>query len=207
MINDRPVNRRDLVATIAGGATLGGLWGAAFPAFAKQSRPSIAVVGHHHAQIALIDSTSARTLILLGEPDTRLLGQLPAMMTLFRQRIDLVIGSETILATSAAKLRDRWLTSQAIAFQTTANAPNLPLPTIQVTEPISIDLDGQVTLVCAPGHRDEWLVSSPPKPSPIWSIELRHSGYTIVFAPNAFSLATAAPAGPGVRVGGELRHR
>jgi hypothetical protein len=194
MIKDRPVNRRELFTTIAGGVVLGGLWGVAFPVFARENRPSVAIVGHRHAQIALVDSSSARALILLGEPDDRLIDQLPAMMTLFRQRIDLVIGSDTALAPSAADLNARWTTKQAIAFQSTTRASNPPIPTITVLTPISIDLDGHVTLVCSPGHRDEWLASSPQRTSPIWSIELRHSGSTIVFAPDALSLASATPA-------------
>lgn len=188
-------SRRQAIATIAGGAVLGGVWGAAFPALAMESRPTLAAVGHRGAQIVLIDSTAGRALILLGDPDDNLIDRLPAMMTMFRQRIDLIIGSHAVLATRAARLRDRWSIQYAISMQPTATGEVLAMPTIRVTHNLAIGLGGGLTVVCTVGHRDEWSSTEPERESSLWTLTVNHVGGASVIAPDVASIEATNPPG------------
>jgi hypothetical protein len=182
------MNRRDLVTTIAVGALIGGVWGAAFPAVASESRPSVAVVGEGKSQIVLIDSTDVRALLLVGSPNPSLMECLPAMMTLFRQRVDLVIGSRSMLEAEAMALRDRWSLSHAISLQTALEPVALAMPATVVTDSLAIDLGAGLNLTVRIGHRDEWRTGHPQRTEPLWSVELMHAGGTIAIAPDVPSL-------------------
>lgn len=193
MSEERRATRRQAIATIASGAVLGGIWGAAFPALAMESRPTLSVVGRRNAQVVLIDSTDARALVLVGAPDDDLMSRLPAMMTMFRQRIDLIVGAQSILATRADRLRDRWTIIHAISLQSNETGEFLSMPATRVTGDIGISLGGGLSLICRVGHRDEWRSNGVKRESPLWTATLTHTGGTTVIAPDTASIAATSP--------------
>lgn len=187
------VNRRNLVATIAGGAVLGGLWGAAFPALATERRPTVAVVGEGNAQIVLVDSGAARALILAGEPEDTLFEELPAMMTMFRQRIDLLIGAGPTLRAHAGRLASRWRTSHALMMSSGADAPSLPIAHTVVSETVRFRLSATMRGAVHIGHRNEWRAGEPERDTPLWAIRIADGPASITIAPNVASYAATAP--------------
>lgn len=193
MTREAQLDRRSLLGSVVGGAVLGGIWGAAFPVLAMENRPTIAVIGHRNAQIVLVDSSEGRALILVGEPDDTLMDVLPAVMTLFRQRIDLVIASQPVLLRYAAPLKERWAIRHAISLQASAEASAPAMPTTTVTDGITVGLGGQMGLQCRIGHRAEWDARSPATSSALWTITIVHPGGDTAIAPDAPSLDAAAP--------------
>lgn len=192
MMSDQwTLKRRNLISTLAAGAVLGGIWGAAFPALATESRPTLAVVGHRSAQLILIDSSKARALVMVGHPDDQLLDALPAMMTVFRQRIDLIIGSQDALEQHAISIRDRWSIQHAIAFQEKSALPTLAMPTTVASNTVSIALGTDMSLNCLVGHRGEWSASGSGGGDPLWAIHVTHPVAEISIAPSVGALEAA----------------
>ncbi len=189
----RGATRRDVLATIAGGAILGAVWGAAFPALAMEGRPTIAVIGEQNAQLALIDAGSARALVFIGEPDDALLERLPAMLTVFRQRIDLVIGSAPTLAAHAGALSVRWNVRHAVTVSPAHESPSLPIPSTTVSDALDIALGEHVTLEIRVGHRDEWRTPDPGSGQPLWSLHVRRDTAAVTIVPDARSFAATLP--------------
>lgn len=186
-------SRRDLIATITGGAFLGAIWGAAFPIVATERRPTIAVVGHHHAQIALIDTSSARVLVMSGEPDDDLLDTLPAMLTVFRQRIDLIVASPEVLTQHAPKLRDRWRIRHAIALAGTSAQVPMAMPTTVVDSGVDVRLDDATNMMVRMGHRRGWIAGTGASSSALWCLTLDTSAGNIAVVPNVASVAAIGP--------------
>ena len=183
---------------------LGGLWGAAFPALAIENRPTIAVIGHHGAQLVLVDSSEARALVMVGDPDDALMERIPAVMTLFRQRIDLLIASQPVLLRHAGWLRERWSLVHAVSLQSTMEPGQPAIPTTIVTEGIAIRLGGEMVLESRIGHRGEWDARRPLYPSPMWTISVTHSGGTVVISPDAESIDVAAPMAASLLISPEM---
>ncbi len=192
-MTEQSATRRDLVATIAGGAVLGAVWGAAFPALAMEGRPTIAVVGADNAQLALIDAGSARALVFIGEPDDALLERLPAMLTVFRQRIDLVVGSLPALDAHAKDLSDRWSIRHAVMISATDDASTLPFTSNTVSGALDIALGEHVMLKIRVGHRDEWRTPDPGSGPPLWSIRVVRNTDVVSIVPDARSFGATLP--------------
>lgn len=194
------VNRRNLVATIAGGALLGGLWGAAFPALATERRPTVSVVGEDNSQVVLVDSGTARALILAGEPEESLFEELPAMMTVFRQRIDLLIGGGPAIQSHVARLASRWRIRHALVMSTGVDAPSLPIASTVVSEAVDVELSTTVRGSVHIGHRNEWMAGAPAAQTPLWAIRIASGRASITIAPDVRSYAAIAPAPASVLV-------
>lgn len=195
MIGAEARSRRDLIATVTGGALLGALWGAAFPIVATERRPTIAVVGHHGAQIILIDTASSRVLFLSGEPDRDLLETLPAVMTVFRQRIDLVLATSSVLADNIQALQQRWRIRRAIALEGKTSAATFLVPTTVVDDGIDVSLDESTELRIRMGHRKAWLSTVQGPIPPIWRATIATRAGNVVVVPDIASLAAiGAPA-------------
>lgn len=192
--------RRELIATVAGGTVIGAMWGAAFPVLAMEGRPTIAVVGKDDAQLVLVDSGSARVLVLVGEPDNSLLDRLPAMLTVFRQRIDLVVGSLPALTAHIGALAYRWSLRQAIVLNATSDAPSLPIASDVVSNSLDVTLGNSVTLEIRVGHRDEWRTPVAGTLAPLWSIRVAQGDAAVSIVPDARSFAAMLPGPAAVLV-------
>jgi hypothetical protein len=196
MTAETRASRRSVVATLLSGAVLGGMWGAAFPVFASENRPSMAVVGHKGAQIVLLDSSEARVLLLVGDPDERLFDTLPAMMTLFRQRIDVLVASQPVLLRHVRELQDRWTIRHAISIQHRPELETASIPTTPVTDVVSVSLGANITLECQVSHRREWDARTQHGTSTLWTASVHHPGSRTLIAPDLASLeaSTRQPA-------------
>jgi hypothetical protein len=192
MIREANLSRRGLIATITGGSILGGIWATAFPALAMENRPTLALVGHRGAQLMVLDSSRARALILVGEPDDTLMSMLPAIMTVFRQRIDLMIGPGVVLAQHAGMLASRWSIERAITLGQAAPGEALAIPTTVLAGTIRLNLGAETTIVCRVGHRDEWKSDPPERASLFWTLTISHPGGAVTIAPDPLSLEVAA---------------
>lgn len=186
-------SRRDVVATVASGALFGALWGAAFPIVATERRPTIAVVGHRNAQVVLIDASPARALVLSGEPGVELLDMLPAIMTMFRQRIDLVIGAPSPLADHGQRIAQRWRVGHTIDLRGGEQVPSLWSSTTFVDKAIDIALGSSMELNIRMGFRGQWRPDAAEPDSPLWCATLSTSGGDVVIAPNPASVSAVGP--------------
>lgn len=194
MIDKFGANRREVVATIAGGAVLGALWGAAFPVLATEGRPTIAVIGERNAQVAVIDAGAARFLVLVGEPGESLLRRLPAMLTVFRQRIDVLVGTSPALVSHAHTVARKWRVRHAIVVSDTSDAPSLLMPSTIVADGIDISVGEKVRMELRIGHRDQWRWREPGG-MPMWSLRIMRGQSTVSIVPDVRSFA-AIPPGP-----------
>jgi hypothetical protein len=181
-------SRRSVLATVVSGAVLGGIWGAAFPLVASENRPSLSVVGHKGAQLILIDSSEARALVMVGEPDDLLMDSLPAMMTLFRQRIDLLVAAQPVLVRHARRLQNRWAIRHALALESHPALDVPPVPTTSVSDVVSVSLGRSITLQCEVAHRNDWDARVAPTDQILWTASLRHPGGQTVIASDMHSL-------------------
>lgn len=187
------INRRELTSTIAGGALLGAIWGATFPILATERRPTLAVVGKGQTQLALLDSGQARALILSGEPDDDLLERLPAVMTAFRQRIDVIIGGSPMLMARTAELARRWRIRHAIVISGSRDAPSLPISSTVVSDARHLTLGTDMTLTLTIGHRHEWRSVTTSRSVPLWSINIEAHGGRVAITPDVTSFAAVPP--------------
>lgn len=199
MTGNATTNRREVVATIAAGAVLGAVWGAAFPVLATEGRPTIAVIGERNAQLALVDAGAARLLVLVGEPDDRLLQRLPAMLTVFRQRIDVIVGTSTALIAHSQSLVRRWRVRHAIVMSNTADAPSLPVPATVVADGVDIEAGDTTRLALRIGYRDEWRLRGPGG-APMWSLRIARGDSVVSIVPDARSFAAVPPGTSAVLV-------
>lgn len=87
------MNRRAMFAWMAGGAAGGLGWSVAFLRTIAIPTPSISLTGSGDAQLALVDSGSARALVVIGALHERHVSMVSQMLTLTRQRIDIVLAS------------------------------------------------------------------------------------------------------------------
>jgi hypothetical protein len=187
------ISRREVVSTIAGGALLGGIWGAAFPTLATERRPTLAVIGKQTSQLALLDSGLARVLVISGEPDDDLFERLPAVMTVFRQRIDLIIGGSSILTARARELADRWRARHAIVLSGSRSVPSLPMSSTFVSDVRRVSLGNEMFLEISIGYRHEWRAVTSSRSIPHWGISIRSQTARVAIAPDLSSFLAVPP--------------
>lgn len=185
------INRRSWLATSFSGIVIGAIWGAGVGALASLKHPTLSVIGRDSAQIAILDTLSVRVLIILGVPDQGLIDQIPALMTMMRQRIDIVIGMPTGLATLGTSFASRWNVGHTIAVPDnleTSSGPNTSTRST-LTRSTALDLDGRVSLGIDIISRNGW--NTLPQ-SLLWSATIVHgSSFVLLGADDASLLATA----------------
>lgn len=194
------INRRSLVAGGAGIA-LGSGWAAALRATTLPAHPSLAVVGAGTAQVALLDTTTARALILLGTPTEALLGQLPAMLTTLRQRIDVIIGGEWALEAPGAGFAGRWAVRHRLLVPATIGGDHAPDSAHQttVTRDIALELGRNVVVEIRVTPRQEWRTTDAGSGT-VWCMTIRHAGNVIALGPDTTAAAELGPIQPSLAV-------
>lgn len=195
MIGTSPLpsmTRRSWIATSVAGMVLGGIWGAGIGALALPKKPTLAVVGRQSAQIILLDTLSARVLIVLGDPDAGLVDQVPALMTIMRQRIDIVIGTAPGTAALGESFAFRWNVSQTIVIPDTIGSSPGPNTSTRSTssQSTAINLDRGVSLSIDITTRGGW---NGLPPQSLWSVTVVHGRHTVVLGPDEASLLATAP--------------
>lgn len=88
--------------------------GSAIADFVVRGKPRLMVVGEDEWQIALLLAARTRVLILNGEPTPDALETIPMLLSVMRQRIDVVIGSSVGLALLPPDFRERWMVRRII---------------------------------------------------------------------------------------------
>lgn len=129
------IGRRKLVAGAAGGILLG-LTGIML----TRNEASIRFIGRRQTIIALMDTSTERVLIVLGERDDDLLANTLGLTTVGNTRIDLVVATHRILATQAAREHLQMDSIPSFAIQTNESLTPIRGNTSSITAPVSVEL-------------------------------------------------------------------
>jgi len=203
--NERFTRRQLALATLTG-AVAGGAWGAAIQALAKPSSPSLSLVGKGNSQVALIDTTRVRVLILLGPANADPIEIVPAMLTLVRQRLDIVIGSSTAIERLPAGFLSHWRTAHQFAIPTSDSpSPGSRLQT-PVIEDYVIDLGDDAKLEIHRSTRDAWDTAKATQH--LWLVTARFGSASLLLAPDSQSADVLAERGASLLAvpGGDAGH-
>lgn len=171
MTKHHATSRRALLTSTIAGLIAGGAWGAALQTIARPSHPTLSVIGRGDAQIVLLDTTEIRVLVLLGTPKEDLQTQIPALLTMFSQRIDLIIGTRTAITSLGPEFKGRWRVSHTLLVpeseETVANTSARTL----MTKNARINLRDGISLVLLLTTRNAWNAASPTSFSWVLAIE------------------------------------
>lgn len=184
-------NRRSLVIGAITGVMAGGVWGAAIQRLATPSTPSLAIIGKRDAQIVLLDTTRIRVLILLGIPDEDLQLQIPALLTMLRQRVDIVIGSISAIESLGQEFMERWQVTKSLVFpESSVVRPGAPLQT-SVTSDMTADLGTGISLQLTSTMRGAWNAAEAPRN--LWQVLITDGRTNVSLSPNVASALILAP--------------
>jgi hypothetical protein len=197
------LTRRALVRSLTAGGALGGLWAAGLRATGIPDVPTLSVAGTGASQVALLDTTGSRALVLLGTTPQELLDQVPAMLTILRQRIDLLIGDESNVDAIADHARDRWNVAHELVIPTILGGrrdPTSPRRTV-VRGDLGIELDQGITASLTIAPRDEWKMASASEAAATrWALAVRRDGSEVVMGPAAEAVLLATAPRPSLVV-------
>ncbi len=190
------ITRRALLVSGGLGILAGGTWGAAIQALATPSVPSLSVVGTEDMQIVLLDTTEVRVLLLLGSPDNDLQSQIPGMLTMLRQRVDLLVGGASSVNALGSLFRDRWQLAHtlAIAEPTSAHVASGTLTT--VSDDLTIDLGNGVSIDLRIAVRGAWNLTT--NPHTLWAAIILHEEHKVVLAPSGEALVEMGATTPSL---------
>lgn len=184
-------SRRTVIFSGIGGLAAGGWWATVFAWFAKVRAPIVEVIGRGESQLVLLDTGPSRLLVIIGTETDGVLENFPRLMGLFRQRIDVLLISESMLAAMSPKMRQRWTFDSVLALP--ARETGLPPRSdASIRDPIELSLSAAVQLRCIPHYRDAWFGFDAPQS---WRIEIERFGHVIAVAPSIDELASV-PSGP-----------
>lgn len=193
--------RRWLLRRGAIGVGLGTVWAAGLHAMGLPDAPSLSIVGEKGSQIVLLDTTGARALILLGEPSDRLVEQIPSLMTALRQRIDIVIGADAVLAGSAAGIGERWHARHQLVVPDRLGGTHPPDTAERTTvrSALSLDLGTGIRASIHISARGEWRAGDEGEGA-AWAVLIAHGASRIALAPTAAGALVAGPNRPSLIV-------
>lgn len=135
------ISRRKLVIGGVGGI-LFGLTAVAL----TRSETSIRFIGRRQTIIALLDTSTERVLIVLGEQDDELLTYVPGLKTVGNTRIDLVVASHRVLATRAAREHLHIDNITTLSVQASSSLPPIRGEVTSITGSTTLDLGGKSTM-------------------------------------------------------------
>lgn len=187
-----------MIASTSLGLAAGAAWGTAIYALGTPSVPSLSVVGKQEMQIALLDTTKIRILFLLGTPDSELQEQIPGILTMLRQRIDIVVGASEAVDALGAPFRHRWRVSHTLVIP---EADSTITPTNNrtwVTRDVVVDLGDGASIDIQATSRAGWNRTA--TPHALWAAALHSGRQKISLAPSAESLAALVDTGSSLLV-------
>ncbi|HEV2074485.1 MAG TPA: hypothetical protein VGR29_12715 [Thermomicrobiales bacterium] len=190
------ITRRALLTSVGLGILAGGTWGAAIQALATPSAPSLSVVGKEDMQIVLLDTTEVRVLLLLGSPDDDLQSQIPGMLTMLRQRVDLLVGASSSVNALGSSFRNRWQLVHTLAIAEPASPPVASETLTTVRDDLMIDVGNGVSLDLRIAVRGAWkqTVNS----HTLWAAIIRYGEHKIVLAPSGEALVELGATSPSL---------
>jgi hypothetical protein len=185
-------NRRTLVLSAVAGVITGGAWGAAIQALAKPSTPTLSIIGKRGTQVILLDTTRLRVLILCGTPDGELQAQIPALLTMLRQRIDILVGTSAALDALGHEFWQRWRVSHSLVLADGGTAGQDTSTQTWITGAVGAELGDGVSIDFSLTTRDEWDVTMEPRS--LWAVTVRAGWSVVTLAPDMDSaLVLSAP--------------
>jgi hypothetical protein len=198
---DGVISRRTLIASGAAGALVGGGWAAGLRATSMPAHPTLSLVGVDSAQIALLDTTSVRVVIALGTPTDKLVDQIPALMTVLRQRIDLLVTHETVLPMLGPSFTSRWAVRHHLVIPEPVDGSDTPTPPdhTRVVSDLAVDLNNDFTLNLRVSPRNEWALQNG-EARRLWSITLQHANTVILLAPDTSAAVATSDDRPSLVV-------
>lgn len=196
------MTRRALLASTSLGVIAGGSWGASIQRLATPSVPSLSIIGENETQIALLDTTGVRALLLLGAPENDLQLQIPGMLSLLRQRVDLLVGTSSAVDALGSRFRHRWRVSHTLAIPD-ANPPSArAIDRTWVTQDLQAGLGNGLSLDLRTTSRGGWNAGLAERT--LWIATILFGQQRVVLAPNAESLMTQGTAGASLVIVPEL---
>lgn len=136
--------------------------------------------------MVLLDTTEARALIVLGDPKPRLLGQVAAMMSVLRQRIDVIVGTSTGVDALGKDFRSRWRVKHTLAIP----EPNVMVASTArqtwITRNVAVDLGKSMSMSLIVSTRENWKATG--RSHRPWIAVLRHLDHAIVLSPDTASV-------------------
>jgi hypothetical protein len=185
-------NRRTLILSAVAGVIAGGAWGAAIQALAKPSTPTLSIIGKGETQVILLDTTRLRVLILCGTPDEELRAQIPALLTMLRQRIDILVGTSAALDALGHEFWQRWRVSHSFVLADGVTAGQDTSTQTWITQAVGAELGDGVSIDFSLTTRDEWEATMEPRS--LWAVTVRAGSSLVTLAPDMDSaLVLSAP--------------
>lgn len=197
------MSRRNWLATSLAGMVAGGMWGGALRVLATPTGPTLSVIGRDTAQIALLDTLSVRVLVVINQPDSGLVDRIPALMTVMKQRIDIVIASTQGATSLGASFEARWNVNHTIIIPEDFDVYRAPTSHARslLNRGTTLDLGRGVTVELMVTSRDGWN-NSPA--NLLWSMKVSHYGIAVVLGPNDASLLATSIDRPSLIVAPQI---
>lgn len=190
------ITRRALLTSAGLGILAGGTWGAAIQALATPSTPSLSVVGKEDMQIVLLDTTEVRVLLLLGSPDDDLQSQIPGMLTILRQRVDVLVGASSSVNALGSRFRDRWQLAHTLAIAEPASLPVASGTLTTAGDDLTIDLGNGVSLDLHIAVKGAW--NQTVNTHTLWATIISYGEHKIVLAPSGEALVELGATAPSL---------
>lgn len=184
-------SRRTLLFGASIGLVAGSAWGAALQALATPTKPSLSIVGREDAQIALLDTTKIRVLILLGIPDNRLQTQIPALLTVFRQRVDILVGSRDAVDALEPGFSSRWHIARTLVVSDDGSGRPGDLTTTLVDGNLDVNLGSGINMHIKSTTRNAWSNVDPTRS--FWLASITHGDRYMCLAVDPKSCTLLAP--------------
>lgn len=169
------ISRRAIAAGFVGVAA-GGLGGVLIKTWARPEA-SIRFIGQEDTIIALLDTTSERVLVFLGEPNERVLDHLPQLLTYGGTRVDLIAASHRWLTLDGIRDAIDLDSTQTLVLQADGGLPQISGNTQEVLDSMTIELSGGTEIRFTIDHDD------PNEPAnPLIAVEIAIDGSRLLLA-------------------------
>lgn len=192
-----------MIAGTSLGLAAGAAWGTAIHTLGTPSVPSLSVIGKQGMQIALLDTTKVRVLFLLGTPDSELREEIPGILTVLRQRIDIVVGSSDGVDALGAPFRERWRVRHTLVIPEGGSTVAPTVDSTGVTQDLNIDLGDGGSIDIQITSRGGWNRTA--TTHTLWVVALHSGQHKLTLAPTAESLAALVDGGSSLLILPDMR--
>lgn len=190
------LTRRQLLSGSLAGVVAGGAWGAAIQSLAKPSAPTVSLIGAGASQIALVDTIDLRVLILLGPVSDGLVDAIPMLLTMVRQRLDIVVGPAATIEHLPAGFTSRWRVAHTFVIPAAGAATPATRTQTSVVDDFRLEPGNGVELVIRRSTRADWQAHA--ETQQLWTVTTTFDEAALVFAPDMASVDVLAERGPAV---------
>ncbi len=174
------INRRQLITSAVGGALFGAAWGLALgEALTYDSAASVTVVWSRSGFAVLVEHQRRRVMLLhSGDADRQ--RHLTQLVTGFiRQRVDVLLASDTTLQALSPEMKERWRLARFMAIEPDTAHPQIGFADQQIQV-------GDLKIVGRRLDFGAWGTDAAPLTG--WYLELLYGDGLIVIVPGASAL-------------------